>query len=116
MLTVGCYAKIKSAENKGNYTVCKLTVTRKDKTTNKYETDFIGKVTFLGDAHKKTPLTDQRIKVLSIGISNCYNKDDELKFLQSPKIVCFDYELQDTPNTPTLKPLDGDFVNGELPF
>lgn len=116
MLSVNCYAKIKSVEVKENYSVCKISISKKNKQSGKYETDFVGKVSFVGNAHNQRPLSDQRIKITSFGVSNCYTKDDKLEFLQSPKFVVFGYELQDnngaTQPAPTFE-LNNDDI---LPF
>ena len=115
MLSVNCYAKIKSVEVKENYSVCKISISKKNKQSGKYETDFVGKVSFVGNAHNQRPLADQRIKITSFGVSNCYTKDDKLEFLQSPKFVVFAYELQDSngANTTPAFELNNDDI---LPF
>lgn len=89
------YAKIKSVENKGNYSVCKISTSKKNKQTDKYETDFVGKARFVGNAHLQHPMDGQKIKITSCGVSNCYTKDDKLEFLNQPNYVVFGYELQD---------------------
>lgn len=111
------YAKIKSVENKGNYSVCKISTSKKNKTTNKYETDFVGKVRFVGQAHLQRPLDGQRIKLISCGVSNCYTKDDKLEFLNSPTYVVFAYELQDDTNSNGSQTPPLDLTNDNLlPF
>jgi hypothetical protein len=117
MFSVNAYAKIKSVENKGNYSVCKISTSKKDKATGKYETDFVGSVRFVGQAHLQRPMQDQRIKITSCGVQNCYTKDDKLEFLKIPTYIIFGYELQEdsgavsTPN-PILEPITED----QLPF
>lgn len=116
MFSNNSYAKIKEVENKGNYSNCKISISKKNKETNKYDTDFIGWVKFLGKAHNQKPQADQRIKIVSCGVQNCYTKDDKLEFLKSPSYIVFDYELQDTENNhATLTPL-ADVDEEELPF
>lgn len=112
------YAKIKSVENKENYSVCKISISKKNKTTNAYETDFVAKVRFVGQAHLQRPMDGQRIKIISCGVSNCYTKDDKLEFLQSPTYVVFSYELQvDNNTTPVERPtLDLNIDDTQLPF
>ena len=51
MFSVDCYAKIKSVETYEKYTICKITISKKDKKTGVWDTDFVSKVTFVGDAH-----------------------------------------------------------------
>lgn len=117
MFSVNSYAKIKEVEDKGNYSVCKISISKKNKTTNKYETDFIGKVRFVGNAHLQRPLKDQRIKITNCGVSNCYTKDDKLEFSKSPNYTIFGYELLEDSganSTPILAPIDTPIV--DLPF
>ena len=118
MFGVNSYAKIKEVvETKENYTVCKISISKKDKRTNQYNTTFMGNVRFCGQAHLQRPLADQRIKITSCGVSNCYQKEGKLEFNKSPNYVIFAYELQsDTltaKETPTLYTMDDD---GLIPF
>jgi hypothetical protein len=116
MFGVNSYAKIKSVESKGSYSVCKISISKKDKQSGTYETTFMAKVRFVGKAHNQRPLENQRIKILSCGVSNCYVQDNELKFATVPNYVIFDYELQgDMPqNTNPLSDINDD--NMPLPF
>ena len=98
MFSVNSYAKIKEVEDKGNYSVCKISISKKNKQSGKYETDFVGKVRFVGQAHLQRPLENQRIKITSCGVSNCYVKDDKLEFLNIPTYTVFAYELQEDSN------------------
>lgn len=121
------YAKIKEVvEKHDNYTVCKITVTRKNKLTNEYELQFSALCRFVGNAHKSVPLADQRIKITSCDVTNCYkDKDGNLQFTKSPQYVIFGYELQESITPPTqlgTNPfeLGANFEevdeNSELPF
>ena len=118
MFSVNSYAKIKEiVETKDNFTVAKISISKKDKKTNEYETSFMGKVNFVGQAHLQRPLKDQRIKITGCGVSNCYVKDDKLEFTKVPKYVIFGYELQEEKSnetsTPTLYAMGDD---GFIPF
>jgi hypothetical protein len=118
MFSVNSYAKIKEVENKGNYSICRISISKKNKQTDQYETDFVAKVRFVGSAFNQNPMKDQRIKITSCGVSNCYTKDDKLEFPSSPTYTIFGYELQEDNNGSTtsprlvLDPID----DGELPF
>lgn len=118
MFSVNSFAKIKEiVETKDNYTVCKISISKKDKKTNQYETTFIAKVTFLGDAHLQRPMADQRIKITSCGVSNCYVKDNKLEFLKVPRYVVFGYELQsDQAPTPANQLYTTNDDDGLIPF
>lgn len=95
---VNCYAKIKEVvEKHDNYSVCKITVTKKNKLTNEYELQFSAHCRFVGNAHKSVPLKDQRIKITSCDVTNCYkDKDGNLQFTKNPQYVVFGYELQES--------------------
>ena len=117
MFSVNSYAKIKSVEDKGNYALCKISTSKKDRVSGKYETDFIATARFVGDAYKQRPMTDQRIKITSCGTTNCYVKDDKLEFPKSPTYVVFGYELQDDNGGVSTPNLDmTELEKSELPF
>jgi hypothetical protein len=92
------YAKIKEVvEKHDNYTVCKVTITKKNKLTNEYELQFSAHCRFVGNAHKSVPMKDQRIKITSCDVTNCYkDKDGNLQFTKNPQYVVFGYELQES--------------------
>lgn len=49
----GAYAKVWSVENKGNYSVGNVSISRKNTNSNLYETEFQdGYVRFVGDGHE----------------------------------------------------------------
>lgn len=95
---VNCYAKIKEVvEKHDNYSVCKITVTKKNKLTNEYELQFSAHCRFVGNAHKSVPMKGQRIKITSCDVTNCYkDKDGNLQFTKNPQYVVFGYELQES--------------------
>lgn len=95
---VNSYAKIKEVvEKHDNYSVCKITVTKKNKLTNEYELQFSAHCRFVGNAHKSVPMKDQRIKITSCDVTNCYkDKDGNLQFTKNPQYVVFGYELQES--------------------
>ena len=94
----GSFAKIKEVvEKHDNYSVCKITVTKKNKLTNEYELQFSAHCRFVGNAHKSVPMADQRIKITSCDVTNCYkDKDGKLQFTKNPQYVVFGYELQES--------------------
>lgn len=96
MFSINSYAKIKTSEDKGNYSVCKISISKKNKQSGKYENTFIGDVRFIGNAHLQKPMVGQKIKITNCGVSNCYTKNDKLEFCKVPNYVIFGYELQDT--------------------
>lgn len=117
MFSVNSYAKIKEVEDKGNYSVCKISISKKNKTTGNYETDFVGKVRFVGNAHHQRPLANQRIQITSCGVSNCYTKDDKLEFSKAPVYTIFEYSLQDDKGASSSEPMRLEPIQDcELPF
>lgn len=100
--SVGNYAKIKEVkEIKENYSVVKLSFSKKNKATNQYETNFVGVARFVGNAHLQKPMVDQKIKITACDVTNCYIKDGQVVFPDKPQYVVFGYELQDSNgNTP----------------
>lgn len=108
MFATGNYAKIWESENKGNYHICKITTSRKDKETGGYKTDFSAKVRFLSDAHQKNPQVGQRIKIGSCGVTNAYDKEEGKLYTN---YLIFDFESDIAPTT-TLTPIE----ESDLPF
>lgn len=100
-LRANAFATIKEVDNKGNYTVCKITISRKDKNRNNvWYNSFTGYATFVGKAHLLHPMKDQRIKILDFEVTNGYlDFNGEQKWNNTPKVAIFDYELQDNQNT-----------------
>lgn len=90
------YAKIWSVEDKGNYTVCQISTSKKNKETGKYETDFADKVRFVGKAHGQKPQAEQKIKLLNTAVGNRYDKEKKKTYYSC---VVFDYELEDKTST-----------------
>lgn len=119
--SVGNYAKIKEVkEVKENYTVAKLSFSKKNKATNEYETNFIGVARFVGNAHLQKPMVDQKIKITACDVTNCYVKDGKVEFPERPQYVVFSYELQDSNGT-TPQPIRVEQVmaianDDDLPF
>ncbi len=86
------YAKIWSVEDKGNYTDCQISTSKKNKQTGAYETDFADRVRFIGKAHNLKPQKGQRIKLLNTAVSNHYDKEKKKTYYT---FVLFDYALED---------------------
>lgn len=93
----GAYAKIKSVEDKGNFSKVKISISKKVKNSNppKYVCAFAGWVSFVGKAHQCRPLSGQKIKITNCDVANGYlDRDGEQKFTNSPQYTIFEYELQ----------------------
>ena len=116
----GSYAKIKTVDNKGNYTNAKIVISKKVRGTDKYVCDFAGWVTFVGDAHKCRPMEGQKIKIGACEVSNGYlDRDGNQQFLQKPKFTIYNYELQgeSAASAPTVQPNWEELsAESDLPF
>lgn len=117
--SVNSYAKIWKVENKGSYSVCEISISKKDKQTGKYVDDFSSKfVRFVGNAHLQRPMDGQRIKITNCDTANVYYKDGQKEYLKNPIYTVFGYELQgdaggEKQTAPTLVDLDDD---SDIPF
>lgn len=95
--SVGKYAKIWAYENKGNYSTCRLTVSRKNKDTGAYDVEFSdGFVRLVGNAHKaiqNVPIGEKgySIKITSCDVSNVYTSP-EGKTNYTPHYTIFEFE------------------------
>ncbi len=93
MFSTGAYFKIWNVSNKGNYSEVECSTQKKDKQTGNYATDFSSKfVRFVGNAHKKSPQPNERIKVTSCGVENVYQKDGKNQYMKNPTYLVFDFE------------------------
>lgn len=115
----GSYAKIKSVEDKGNYSKVKIVISKKIKGTETYVCEFAGWTTFVGNAHKCRPMEGQRIKIGNCDVSNGYlDRDGTQQFNKSPQFTVYSYDLQGDGNVapapqPNWEELPSD---SELPF
>lgn len=110
MFSVNSYMKVWEVEDKGNYTICQISSSKKNQQTGQYETDFSAKVKFVGKAHFKHPIAGQNIKILNCGVSNKYDKEKKTLYTN---YVVFDCECDNETNTTnTAMTLNED----ELPF
>ena len=99
------------------FTMIQVSTSKKNKQTNKYETDFSGYVRLIGDAEKKAPdlQAEDRIKLLNIGVTNKYDKESRKT---TTNHLCFDFE----PSENKSKSNDSEWVktddipDSELPF
>lgn len=127
----GAYAKIWSIENKGNYSIAGLSVSKKNKETDQYETEFQDNfVRLVGTAHdiarslEYIPKNGVSIKISSCDVTNKYDAKTGKKFTN---FVIFGFEnLNNNDNKSTFQKteskeivndnVDDDFDNDSLPF
>ena len=94
----GRFARVWRVDDKGNYAVCQLSTSKKNKDTEQYEVDFQdGFVKFVADAHKKITSVDISDKGIPIKISSCdvTNKFDKEKNKIYVNYTVFGIELSD---------------------
>lgn len=134
----GAYAKIWRVEDKGNYSVAQVSISKKNKDTDQYETEFQHNfVRLVGTAHDLGKNIEEvqggtSIKITSCDVTNRYDKDKQKEFTN---FVIFGFEFPDNnggnaggkkkaaPKNPTKKAAadDGfmnipDGIDEELPF
>lgn len=136
----GAFATVWEVTDSGNnFSKVRVSISRKDKKTDEYITDFTGFVSLIGEANKKLSLIENalkkdsrcRIKVGSCDVSNHYDKEAKREYTN---YVMFDFESADDTGSDNNKPAkaapqkkakasaspladDGeDEEDGELPF
>ena len=118
------FVKVWEVENKGNYHVVSLSTSKKNKDTNKYETDFNDKfVRFIGTAH--TLAADLKngdtIKLGSCEVTNKYDKEKNVTYTNY-LVYSFEKEGSNSTNNQSTPKTDNSFMNipddgsEELPF
>lgn len=90
------YAKVWKIEDKGNYSVGQVSISKKNKNTDQYEIEFQdGFVRFVGNAHNDIqnltiPEKGLTIKITSCDVSNAYVKDKQKTYVN---YVIFGFEI-----------------------
>lgn len=77
------------------FTKARVSISRKNKQTDQYETNFSGFVSFIGAAHTKISGLQERarIKILNCDVTNYYNKDEKREYTN---YTIFDFEFIDS--------------------
>lgn len=107
-------------------TKCRISISRKNKQTGEYETDFSGFVSFIGSlaAKKAAGLKEKdRIRLGDVDVTNRYDKEKGVTYTNF-KVFSFDIEDQSqsappspaTPSGTTFNPEDGVYSSDDLPF
>lgn len=122
----GAYATIwEVKQGKGNYTDVRLSISKKNKQTDQYETDFSGFVRFIGTAHQNAGSLKEkdRIKIGDCEVTNSYSKEKNVTYTN---YAVFSFENASGGNTnqnAAAQPIPEGFVNipdgisdEELPF
>lgn len=105
----GAYAKVWEIEPATEKTTkARISISRKDRTTNEYVNDFSGYVTFIGAASnlaRTTLMVGDRIKLEEIDVSSWYNKE---KNKGGCSFKIFNFSKADSSNS-TDTNSDGDY-------
>lgn len=94
----GAYAKIWSVEDKGNYSICSLSISKKNKETGEYEVSFQSKfVRLVGSAHTdiskmNIPNNGLSIKINSCDVTNSYNAEKKKVYTNC---VIFEFDVSE---------------------
>jgi hypothetical protein len=80
--TGGCYAKIWKIERNERYTKVQASISKKDKATGNYETDWSGFINFVGQAHTEIAKYKEgdRVKIEEFEVTTSYNKDKKVTY------------------------------------
>ncbi len=89
---VDAYAKVWEVNDKGNYSEARISISKKNKQTNQYETDFQSRVRLVGQAHNCRVKANDRIKIKSCDVSTRYNKETKVTYTN---YVIFELETDD---------------------
>ena len=81
-LRTGCIATIWQVEPKEKYTRVKFSISKKNKNTNAYETDFSGFANFVGQAHAEAAKLKERdrVKLEEFEVTNKYDKEKQTTY------------------------------------
>lgn len=94
----GAFAKVWSVEDKGNYSTARITISKKDKSTDAYKTEFQdGFVRLVGQAHdafKSVTIGEKgvTIRISSCDVTNNYSEKDKKTYIN---FVIFGFEFPD---------------------
>lgn len=121
----GAYAKIWKIEDKGNYHVAQMSISRKNKDTGVYDTEWQNNfVRLVGTAHQQIATMDisRNVKIGSCDVTNKYDKDKNTTYTN---YVVFNFEdnpdggskpAAPKPTAPNDFVSVADDVADELPF
>jgi hypothetical protein len=120
----GSYVKVWEVEPvKDTITKARVSISKKDKNTGEYKSDFDGYITFLGTASASKAAKLQkgdRIKLGDIDVTRKYDKEKQKEFIN---FNVFSFEMADSntstpsPSVERTAPIDnGEIETDDLPF
>ena len=110
-LKTGCVVTVWSVEDKGKYSEVRVSTSRKNKTTQNWETDFGAYARFIGAAHEaaKALKPKDRIKITEFEVTNRYDKERKITYTS---YAVFGFE----PLEPNERPAPAPTGNDDMPF
>ena len=126
----GAYAKIWETDVKEKYTVASVSISKKNKQTNQYETDFSSKfVRLIGGAHAfvknaNIPSNGLSVKIKECEVTNKYDKETKKEYTNFLIYAFEEDESESKPEPKKSKNVTGkedfmqipDGLDEELPF
>lgn len=110
---IDAYAKVWEVNDKGNYSEARISISKKNKLTNEYETDFQSKVRLVGQAHNCRVKANDRIKIKACDVSTRYNKETGVTYTN---YVIFEIETDDEqPKAMSMEDFPA-VTDSDLPF
>lgn len=100
-LKTGCVATVWSVEDKGKYSDVRISTSRKDKTTQVWNTDFSSYVRFVGSAHEFSKQLSPKdlIRINQFEVTNKYDKEKKVTYTSYAVFDCERFVRQDAPPT-----------------
>lgn len=92
----GSYAKVwETRPGKGNYSEARISVSKKDKSTGEYNTEFSGWVRLIGNAHQKinTIKNGDSIRLGDVDVTNRYVKEKNTTYVN---YAVFDFDTSNS--------------------
>jgi single-stranded DNA-binding protein len=110
------YATFWEAENKGNYTLVRMSTSRKIKDTGEYKNSNWAFVRFVKDAHDKVDTLVKKDRIIIKGgmsLEPYTDADGNKKYPKNPQLVIFNFEFPEARATESSEENDSD---EPLPF
>ena len=96
----GAYAKVWDIDEKYNIKKARISISRKNKETNEYETEFNGFAALFGEAKKVNIVKGDKIKINSCDVTNKYDHD---KGVEYTNFAIFECEVVDSTPKPDME-------------
>lgn len=118
--TGGCYAKIWKIDRKEKYTKVQASISKKDKTTGNYMTNWSGFINFVGQAHTEIAKFKEgdRIKIEEFEVTTTHDKEKNVTYTNYSAFKISDANNNATQSAPAKEAPDAPVQGSaeELPF